>query len=96
VAVTGSTSGGALVAGTVTLIGDETLANSTFEFHGAITALNTAAQTLIVHEITVDYSSQVQFSGGTIGNLAVGQSNVVVGTLAGNGTSIDASTIAFC
>jgi hypothetical protein len=95
VAVTGSTSGGILSAGSVTVKGDETLANSTFEVHGAITALDTTAQTLEVRGITVNYTAQVQFSGGAFGDLAVGRTIDVIGTLDNNRTTIDAQTIAF-
>jgi hypothetical protein len=95
VAVTGSTSGGVLSAGTVTVKGDETLASSTFEVHGAITSLDTASETLKVRGITVNYTSQVQFSGGAIGDLAVGRLIDVIGTLDNNRTTIDAQTIGF-
>ena len=95
VAVVGTTSGGALHASTVTVEGDETLANSTFEVHGTIASLDAALGTLRVHGITVNYSSQVQFSGGVIADLAMGRTIDVVGTLNNNRTSIDAQTIAF-
>jgi hypothetical protein len=95
VVVTGSTTGGVLSAATVTVKGDETAANSTYEFHGTITALNAAASTLVVRGITVSYSSSVQFTGGTIGDLAIGRAIAVVGTVDPNRTSIDAQTIGF-
>jgi hypothetical protein len=95
VAVTGSTSGGILSASSVTVKGDETLANSTFEVHGAITALDSTAQTLKVRGITVNYTAQVQFAGGAFGDLAVGRAIDVIGTLDNNRTTIDAQTITF-
>jgi hypothetical protein len=95
VVVKGSASGGVVKAATVTVEGDETLANSTFEVHGAITSLNTALGTLKVRGITINYSSQVEFSGGSIGDLATGRTIDVIGTLNSNRTSIDAQTIAF-
>ena len=95
VAVQGSVSGGVLHAVTVTFKGDETLANSTFEFHGPILALDTVAQTLSVRGIPVHYSAQVQFISGAIGDLALGKRIVVVGTLSADRRSIDAQTITF-
>jgi hypothetical protein len=95
VAVTGSTGAGVLNASTVTVKGDETLANSTFEVHGAITSLDTSSGILKVRGITVNYTSQVQFSGGVIGELAVGRLIDVIGTLDNNRTSIDAQMIGF-
>jgi hypothetical protein len=96
VAIAGSTRGGVFDAATVTVVGDETLANSTFEVHGSITALDPVAGTLRVHGITVNYTAQVQFSGGTIADLMVGGRSIdVVGTLDANGISIDAQTIHF-
>jgi hypothetical protein len=96
VVVVGSTSGGVFTASTVTLVGDETLANSSFEVHGAITSLDTPAGRLKVHGVTVNYSTQVQFSGGVIGDLALGKNIDVVGTLnSGDRVSIDAQSITF-
>ena len=96
VVVTGSTSGGVFTASTVTVVGDETLANSTFEVHGAVMSLDPVAGKLKVHGIVVNYSAQVQFSGGVIGDLAVGMNIDVVGTLdIGDRISVDAQTITF-
>jgi hypothetical protein len=96
VVVTGSTSAGVLTASTVAVVGDETLANSTFEVHGVIASLDPVMGKLKVHGITINYSTQVQFSGGVIGDLAVGKNIDVVGTLdSGDRISIDAQTITF-
>jgi len=95
VAVVGASSADVVSASSVIVKGDETAANSPFEFHGAITALDTVAQTLVIRGITVNYSASVQFSGGTIANLAIGRSIAVVGTIASNRISVDAQTIAF-
>jgi Domain of unknown function (DUF5666) len=95
VVVTGATRGGVLAASTVTVVGDETLANSTFEVHGAIAGLNTVAGTLRVHGVAVNLTPQVQFFSGTIADLANGRNIDVTGTLAGDRISIDAQTIVF-
>jgi hypothetical protein len=95
VAVVGSTASGVLTARNVTVLGDETLANSTFEFHGAIAGLNPTAQTLTVRGITVNFTSAVQVVGGALSDLANGRTVVVVGTLDSNRTSVDAQSITF-
>ena len=89
----GSTSGGSLRATTVTVLGDETLANSTFELHGTITTLNASAGTFRVRGVQVNYTAQVPISGGAVTDLAPGRIVDVQGTLAANGFSIDASLI---
>ena len=82
--------------GTVmTVLGDETLANSTFGLHGTIAAWNPALGTLRLHGLTVHVSAQVQYTGGTAADLAVGRAIDVVGTLNAAGTSIDAQSINF-
>ena len=94
VVVVGSTHGGVLSASTVTVVGDETLANSTFEVHGTITSLDAATGKLKVKGITVNYTAQVQVVGGVVGDLAVGKNVDIVGTLdGGDRISIDAQTI---
>ena len=95
VIVVGASTAGVLSANSVTVVGDETTANSTFEFHGAITALDTAAQTLTVRGITVNYSNSVQVTGGTVADLALGKTVAIVGTIDANRVSIDAQSIAF-
>ena len=95
VVVAGATRGGVLAASKVTVVGDETLSNSTFEVHGAITALDNVAKTLKVHGITVNFTPQVQFLSGTINDLATGRNIDITGTLANDRTSIDAQTILF-
>jgi hypothetical protein len=95
VVVTGATRGGVLGANTVTVVGDETLANSTFEVHGAIAGLNLVAGTMRVHGLAVNLTPQVQFFSGTMADLANGRNIDVTGTLAGDRISIDAQTIVF-
>lgn len=95
VAVIGSTSGGIVKAKRVNVLGDETLANSTFGLHGTIAAWNPALGTLRLHGLTVHVGAQVQYTGGTAADLAVGRVIDVVGTLNATGTSIDAQAITF-
>jgi Domain of unknown function (DUF5666) len=95
VGVLGSASGGVLKASTVIVKGDESAANSTFEFHGAVSSLNTINQTLSVRGITVNYSAQTQFIGGAITDLAVGRNIDVIGPLSTDLTGIQAQSITF-
>jgi hypothetical protein len=95
VAVAGSLAGGVLHAKTVTVLGDETSANSTFELHGAIAAWNPAQGTLRLHGITIHVGGGVQYVGGTAADLAIGRAIDVVGSLDADGISIDAQTITF-
>lgn len=95
VVVTGSSAGGVLSASTVTVKGDETATNSTFEFHGAITALDAGAQTFVVRGITVSYAGTVQYSGGGATDLALGRNVSVVGTLDAGRAGIIAQSIGF-
>lgn len=93
VSVEGRSSGGVLIANEVEAEDDEDGNNSTFELHGAITALDTNARTFVVQGVTVDYSGTVRFSGGTAADLAVGRSVEVHGTLSADGTGIRATEI---
>ncbi len=95
VVVLGSTSGGVLKAKRVNVLGDETLANSTFGVHGTIVAWSPALGTLRLHGLTVHVGATVQYTGGTAADLAVGRAIDVVGTLNAAGTSIDAQAITF-
>ena len=91
----GSTSGGVVEAKRVNVLGDETLANSTFGLHGTIAAWSPALGTLRLHGLTVHVGATVQYTGGTAADLAVGRTIDVVGTLNASGTSIDAQAITF-
>ena len=95
VSVEGRTVAGVLQASTVEAEGDERPGNSVFELHGAIDAIDTAAKTFRLRGVTVDYSSTVQYEGGTAADLAVGRQVDVHGTLSSDGTSIAAQKIEF-
>jgi hypothetical protein len=93
VMVSGMSMAGVLKAVTVTLEGDENKANSNFQLHGTITAIDTAAMTFVLRGLTVDYSGPVQFNSGTAADLAVGQRVEVGGVLSSDGTGIKAQKI---
>jgi hypothetical protein len=93
--VTGSSAAGVLVADTVTVLGDETAANSIFQARGPITAIDTTAQTLTVKGLTVHYGASTRFVAGTAAGLALGVLVDVSGGLDADRTSIDAQTVTF-
>jgi len=67
-----------------------------FELHGAITAIDTTAQTFVLRGVTVSYSgTTVDFRKGTAAQLAVGVQLEVRGTLSADGTMLQATRISF-
>jgi hypothetical protein len=84
-----------LKADAVTVKGDESAANSTFELRGPIGMLDPVAQLLTVRGVTVHYPLNVQFSAVGIGDLAVGRIITVIGPLSADRTDIEAQSIAF-
>jgi len=95
VVVLGSTSGGVLDASSVTVVGDETAANSVFEVHGLIATLDPARQSFTVRGVTVQYGAQTQYLAGTVADLSLGRHVDVTGVLDGNRMSIDAQVVDF-
>ena len=95
VEIEGASSGGVLLARTVRLEGDEDAGNSAVELHGAIEILDTAAKTFVVRGVTVNYGGAVQFSSGSVADLAVGKAVEVQGTPSPSGDRVDATTISF-
>ena len=93
--VTGSSLGGVLLANAVTVLGDETAANSIFEVHGPIAALDTTSQTMTVRGVTINIVGSTQYVGGTAAELVVGQTVDVRGTLASGLTSLNGQTVTF-
>lgn len=95
VSVEGVSTGGVLRAEKVDVEGDEDASNSHFELHGAIQAIDPVAMSLTLRDLTVDYSGQVEYEGGTAADLAVGRQIEVTGILSSNGTGIKAQKIEF-
>ncbi len=96
VEVKGTSSGGVVIATHVSVETHETVRAAGFELHGAITAIDTTAQTFQVRGVTVSYASpNVVFAHGTAAQLAVGVPVVVHGTLSADGTTVQATRIAF-
>lgn len=95
VSVEGSAKGGVVYAAVVRVEGDEDASNSTFEVHGTIEALDAVGKVLTVRGITVDFSGNVEFEGGTIGDLRIGKAIQVEGVLQPDGVGLVAREISF-
>ena len=96
VEVKGTSSNGVVIAKEVSVETQEDVRAAGFELHGAIMAIGTTAQTFQVRGVTVSYASpSVVFARGTAAQLAVGVPVVVHGTLSTDGTTVQATRIAF-
>ena len=96
VEVKGTSSNGVVIAKEVSVETQEDVRAAGFELHGAIMAIDTTAQTFQVRGVTVSYASpSVVFARGTAAQLAVGVQVVVHGTLSTDGTTVQATRIAF-
>ena len=96
VEVEGSASGGVIVATKVSVETEDHARHGGFELHGAITALDTTAQTFSLRGLTVSYADAgVQFKDGTASQLAVGVQVEVKGVLSSDGTMVMATLIDF-
>lgn len=96
VSVEGSLRNGVLVATKVELEsrhGDDDSRKP--ELHGAITALDTTAQTFVLRGVTVSYAAVQTWRDGSAQTLAVGRALEVKGTWRAGGTIVQASRIQF-
>lgn len=96
--VRGRIQDGKLVASRVQVLGqgagkDDDEKN--FELHGAISALDTAAKTFVVREVTVDYSRVVVWKDGNEAQLANGKNVEVKGLFSQDRTRLMAALIEF-
>jgi hypothetical protein len=69
--------------------------SSSFEIHGAISALDTGAMKFVVRTLTVTWDSSTEFRGGTATNLANGRSVEVKAVRGADGTTLKATRISF-
>ena len=96
VEVEGTSSNGVVIARKVSVETHEARHAEGFELHGAITAIDTAATTFVLRNITVSYASTtIEFKHGTAATLAVGVQLEVRGTLSADGTTLEATRISF-
>jgi hypothetical protein len=65
------------------------------ELHGTVSALNTTAKTMVVREVSVDYSGVTEWKDGAESNLANGRRLEVKGTWSADRTSLRATRIEF-
>ena len=94
--VKGTSSNGVVIAKSVSVETEQEVHDNGFELHGAVTSIDTMAQTFVLREVTVSYGSPtVQFTRGTAAQLAVGVQLEVHGTLTADGTQLQATRIAF-
>jgi len=96
VEVHGTSSNGTVVASRVEVEDHARRHAEGFELHGAITAIDTTAQTFVLRGVTVAYGDAgVEFRNGTAAQLAVGVRVEARGTLSADGTMLQATRISF-
>jgi len=94
VEVEGAIVNGVLMATKVELE-NEHRGNDVNELHGAISNLDTTAQTFVVRGVTVHYSATTAFEDGAQADLANGKDVEVKGILSADGTTVEAASIEF-
>ena len=95
VEVEGSVVDGVLVATKVEIDDERHHGPKLFELHGAISNLDTTAQTFSLRGLTVSYAGEVEFKNGTVDNLVDGARVEVKGTLSDDLTIVNAARIDF-
>lgn len=95
VEVEGSARGGVVLAKEVNVEGEEDDANSIYDVHGTIEALDAVGKTMTVRGVAVDYSGTVAFENGTAADLRVGRSIEVEGVPSPGGVGLVARKISF-
>ena len=95
VEVEGAIVNGVLVATSVKIKTDKDEQGEGFDVDGAITALDTAKSTFVVHGVKMSYAGTVAFVGGTATDLKLGAKVEVHGSLATDGVTVNATQIKF-
>ncbi len=96
VEVEGASSNGTVIAKKVSVENHAAIHAEGFELHGVLTSIDTAAKTFVLRNVTVSYASTtIEFKHGTATNLAVGAQLEVRGTLAADGSTLQATRISF-
>jgi hypothetical protein len=93
VQVDGIVTNGTLVASRVDIQQPGSHGGLDFQVHGPIDSISTSAQTFQLRGTTVSYAGTVAITGGTAASLAVGTSVLVQGTIAKDGSSVQAAKI---
>ena len=95
VEVEGAVVNGVLVATKVQVEGEGEMEAEGFEVRGVIDSVNTTNSTFVVHGVTVSYAGNVTFKDGAAADLKVGARVEEKGTLAADGTTLNATRIQF-
>ena len=95
VEVEGAVVDGVLVATKVEVEDEKGTKPSGFEVRGVIDSVDTTNSTFVVHGVTVSFAGSVKFKNGTAADLQVGAKVEVKGTLAADGTTLNATRIQF-
>lgn len=94
VQVDGIMDNGVLVATNVDLQQAGSHGGLDFQVHGPIQSIDTTAQTFVLRGTTVSYAGSVTYTGGDASSLGLGTKVLVQGTLSGDGSTVQAATIA--
>jgi hypothetical protein len=94
VQVEGTASDGVIIATKVTIKNHNDDEDEGFELHGAISMLDTTAQTFVLRGVRISYGGAV-FRNGTQSDLVEGSRVEVKATLSTDGTGLVATTISF-
>jgi hypothetical protein len=95
VTVLGSSIQGRVQATSVTLALDQEAGDAAIELDGTMGVLDTTGKTFQVRGVVVNFSGNVQFSGGSAGDLSNGRSVQVLGVPSTDGAQVLATSIAF-
>ena len=96
VEVHGSIVGGVVVATRVDVETEQQREAEGFELHGAISFLDSAAQTFVLRGMTVNFGGRnVEFKNGSAADLANGRQVEVKGARSADGTTLTATRISF-
>jgi len=95
VAIDGVVQGGAVVARQVDIQTDDRLRDRGFELIGIISAVDTAAKTLVLRGVTINYAFTLRYDNGTEASLAPGRRVDVRGILSADRTRLVSTRIIF-
>jgi hypothetical protein len=95
VEVEGAVVNGVLVATKVEVEDENEMKDAGFEVRGLIDSVDSTHSTFVVHGVTVSYGGDVMFKNGTAADLKIGAKVEVKGTLAADGTTLNATRIQF-
>jgi len=94
VVVEGTMSNGRVLASSITILTRAGLEARPFQVAGAVSSLDASAETMVVRDVSIDYSNAT-FSNGSAARLAPGVAVHVSGPLSADGTQVRAAEVAF-